>query len=295
MNQERQFEKYLQGQSDLSQAYQEAPAVKLPEHLDAAILAEAHRAVDARPGGKNRRHWYMPLSLVATLFVMVMAGLMLPDMLKEADMTRQLQQAAPAASVPAQQADAVATGKLAEVVRTDSRIQSRDEARPAASAQPEYKEKSAQVQNVYRQSGAAMPVEAPAPVAALSSEPAQPELMPAPVPLADKPALASRRKSEEPVKQELLLEKGMLADTEIRSDKAARRSMAAPAAPMAKGYENQQSGMGTSDERVLPAEEWIKRIRKLVQENKMEEARKELAEFRKKYPDYVLPKDLKIP
>lgn len=84
---DKEFEIYLQGKSELSQQYADIPEVKLPDHLDAAILAEAHRAVGSRPGSIRKHSWTMPLSLVATLFVVVMAGLILPDMLK--DMRRQ--------------------------------------------------------------------------------------------------------------------------------------------------------------------------------------------------------------
>ena len=84
MSQDREFETYLQGKTDLSQLYADLPQVELPDHLDAAILAEAHRAVKSRPAAKPRRRWSIPLSMVASLFVVVMIGLQLPYMLKDA-------------------------------------------------------------------------------------------------------------------------------------------------------------------------------------------------------------------
>lgn len=41
-------------------------------------------------------------------------------------------------------------------------------------------------------------------------------------------------------------------------------------------------------------EQWLARIRKLKQQGKLDEARKELAAFKKRYPAYPLPKDMEI-
>jgi hypothetical protein len=38
---------------------------------------------------------------------------------------------------------------------------------------------------------------------------------------------------------------------------------------------------------------WIEDIRKLLKEGKSEEAGAEIARFKKRYPDYVLPEDLR--
>lgn len=76
MSQDKDLENYLHGKSDLSQVYADLPEVKLPDHLDQAILAEAHRAVRSRPGG--RRSWLIPTSIAASLFVAVILGLQLP-------------------------------------------------------------------------------------------------------------------------------------------------------------------------------------------------------------------------
>ena len=92
MSQDREFEKYLEGKTDLSKLYAELPPVDFPKHLDAAILAEAHRAVSARPGAKPKRRWTIPLGMVATLFLAVMIALQLPAMLKDVEQTQQLKE-----------------------------------------------------------------------------------------------------------------------------------------------------------------------------------------------------------
>ncbi len=43
----------------------------------------------------------------------------------------------------------------------------------------------------------------------------------------------------------------------------------------------------------LRPQDWLARIRQLKQQGKLDEARKELAAFRKHYPDYAVPADLK--
>ena len=62
----------------------------------------------------------------------------------------------------------------------------------------------------------------------------------------------------------------------------AARSMAAPAAKRAE-----------LDER--SPEQWLADIRRLRREGRVEEAETSLAEFRKRYPKYLLPDDLKQP
>ena len=43
----------------------------------------------------------------------------------------------------------------------------------------------------------------------------------------------------------------------------------------------------------LPPEKWLERIEELRRQGRLEEARAGLAEFRKRYPDYVLPPALR--
>lgn len=109
---------------EVSRLYAEAAQLEPPGHLDAAILAEARRAVSARPAAMPKRRWAVPLGLVASVLVMVMVGLQLPYMLEEpatmqapqaAGIASQMEEAAPAppatamapAPVPAAKAKAM--------------------------------------------------------------------------------------------------------------------------------------------------------------------------------------------
>lgn len=40
-------------------------------------------------------------------------------------------------------------------------------------------------------------------------------------------------------------------------------------------------------------DEWLRRIRELVRENRVDDARESLREFRRRHPGHVLPEDLK--
>ncbi len=53
------------------------------------------------------------------------------------------------------------------------------------------------------------------------------------------------------------------------------------------------SGMAQAEQKVLEPKAWIEKIRKLIEEKKPDEAKKELEDFRKRYPDHKLPDDLK--
>lgn len=53
------------------------------------------------------------------------------------------------------------------------------------------------------------------------------------------------------------------------------------------------SGIVQTEQKVLEPKPWIKKIRKLLEAKKLAESRKELQAFRKHYPDYRLPDDLK--
>ena len=70
--------------------------------------------------------------------------------------------------------------------------------------------------------------------------------------------------------------------------------MEAPAAAISGGLSTNalMAGPAASKPERTP-QAWIEDIRKLMKEGKSEEAGGELAEFKKRYPDYVLPEDLR--
>lgn len=75
---------YLEGGTPLSRAYREGARELPPRHLDAQILAEAHRA-DARPDKNPARgpfsggRWMVPASLAAVVVLAVSVVVLLPE------------------------------------------------------------------------------------------------------------------------------------------------------------------------------------------------------------------------
>ena len=51
--------------------------------------------------------------------------------------------------------------------------------------------------------------------------------------------------------------------------------------------------LAVSEAKERTPEKWLEDIRKLRTEGKATEVERELAEFRKRYPDYILPEDLR--
>lgn len=316
MSQDREFENYMQGKSGLSDLYADLPQDKLPSHLDAAILAEAHRAVGARPGGKPRRSWVIPLSMAASLFVVVIIGLQLPYLL-------------PGGSVPSQmrqeekhQEEKQKAAKM-EMAAAD-RI-APPSAAPAKVA-PEQKPSRAQANN---QPGA--PPAEPAPVtpaakAVTSLNAAAPQrVSPEPAPTMAKPAQAFDKKpmdamavapaapveappvvAERPVRLYEQVEPGNgAALKKERRQRSSADGNAADystqpaatagtivAAPETAGLASEPQAETKADLANLPPKEWLARIRQLKKQGKTDEAKKELAAFRKRYPDYSVPKDM---
>ncbi len=295
MNQDRELDKYLQGKSDLSKRYAELPEVELPDHLDAAILAEAHRAVGARPG-KPKRRWTIPLGMVATLFVAVMIGLQLPDMLKDADQTQQLREERMAAMMDKSAAERSTVemetrGKIRELAKAESGF-SRNEAVPKAAA-PVLAQTREPMAGESRLLGSASVVAPPVQADQLSV-PA--EQLPAPARAAKSLELKERADADsgaELAKEKKAKEKKAVGQAATATSESAGHPAPA-AATMAVPQALKIMRSTNKDESTLSPEDWLSRIKKLKQEGKLEEAGKELAAFKKRYPDFPVPKALEV-
>jgi hypothetical protein len=320
MSQDREFENYMQGKSGLSDLYADLPQDKLPSHLDAAILAEAHRAVGARPGGKPRRSWVIPLSMAASLFVAVIIGLQLPYLLPGGSVPSQMRQEEKHQEEKHQE-------EKQKAAKMEMAAADRSAPPPAAPAKvaPEQKQSRAQANN---QPG--VPPAEPAPVtlaakAVISLNAAAPQRVPPePAPTMAKPAQAFDKKpmdamavapaapveappvvAERPARlyeqaepgngaalkkerRQRSSAEGNAADYSTQPAAAAGTIVAAPeTAGLASPQAETKADMVN-----LPPKEWLARIRQLKQQGKTDEGKKELAAFRKRYPDYSVPKDL---
>ena len=329
MSQDRELDKYLDGKTGLSTLYAELPQVELPDHLDAAILAEAHRAVNARPGAKPKRRWTIPLGMVATLFVAVMVGLQLPYMLKEADQTQQLKEesmaalmdrSSPEPSSPAQdeRKNIQVTGQLLAKSKSASTrgeqapmaAEAEAPAKPNSPAFAAPKESSAITGSSYT---SVVPAAKNIPEAIVKPQPS-----PAARSLDAATVVASpplNVPSQEPARAAKQLESKERADfdtgaslSKMKKDSGhagsnlsdALEQHALPAARMPPPEPEQlkrslmQPLKEEASEATLRPEDWLLRIKKLKQEGKLEEAKNELAAFKKRYPDYSVPESFEV-
>lgn len=300
MSNDKELKNYLQGESGLSKLYHELPQVGLPDHLDAAILAEAHRAVGSHPGGKRKRRWTFPLSMVATLFVAVMIALQLPYILKDAELTQ----------APVEKRAAVAS--MAETMPEPGLEKNRAERVSAASADSSdaglSQEKKSRVVSRERQVMAAKPEvhlfaasKKPATISGLALSPvapgvhSMPEAGAKPQAASPAPVLAAKRLRESAEAERdisLLQEKQAVAQAQnFVSDSLDRRAPAAPvSAENALVKSSADEAIANKPDEAKPRpEKWLARIKRLKQQGKMEDAAKELAAFKKRYPDYPVP------
>lgn len=254
----------------LSEAYRDADHPAPSPALDAAILDAARRAVATPP----RRRWFAWAAPLATTAVLVLGLSLLFNLQREAPET--LREAAPpppqAASEAAPPAPSAATADSAKksaptaqakapvpVDRPSVAKPGTGESAPIPATAAAARESASQ--EAYAHAGATPePRPFPAEVAAV----------PQPAPASAPPAAAKAS-----------------ADLAERREAAAAPARAAPAA---------SPGMARL-KAVSPAvegpEPWLERIRQLVKEGRPEEARKSLEEWRRRYPEWAVPEDLK--
>jgi resuscitation-promoting factor RpfA len=323
MSQDREFEKYLEGKSVVSQLYAEVPQVELPKHLDAAILAEAHRAVNSRPGAKPKRRWAIPLGMVATLFVAVMIGLQLPYILQDAASPRQYKEEKIAAMM-----DTGIAERSAVTAEERKKVQEPNRVMPNAKSDLKRGEPVPLAAEAEAPAKLIMPVrKAPnepagiaestiAPVAgaaqpaaksmgimqrfpvAESSQLGGTAVVASPAVVAPAPAAAAKRfglnESGDIAKGSVLSKekKTSVQTTDKQNDSFEQHAPAAAGLASPQPARSDGALKDEVSEKELTPEEWLIRIKMLKRQGNVEEVKKELAAFKKRYPEFVVPKDL---
>jgi len=286
----------------IDSAWRAASREEPPPALDAAIGAAARRAVDAAPGPRRNKHWWYPLAAAATVAVLAVsiAQLTPPEQVAPtivADMAvapREAQQdverrsaaveekpaappvalaTPPPAQVPAKPAPGVAAGTLlSERARVAAPTEMKKQALQAKrESSPQDKLASAAPETASANTAASAP--ASAPVVAPRSEP---------FPAA--PAADSRRdvyQEERPA---------------TVNAPAGAATAQAPQSRIAAAKVARTDEVKAKDASARSVEEWIKRIRDLKNDGRLDEAAKELAAFRAAYgerADALLPADLR--
>ncbi len=275
---------------ELCHIYRDAEGPRPPQRVDDNILAASQRVASTvrRPAGFGfSRRWGTPVALAATVLVTFTLALMVFERQSGLDA---IAPKAPGAVRPAKVSPAEAT-----------------RASPAEPKRVEAAGKSPPVEIQHAAPAAAI-AQTAAPLdrakqrtveTALSGErraTGQPARVPA-IP----PGVEILRKSEET--------KPLPDAQRVFEAQQPIRPARAPAAAPALGANALQESAATlqgagavggltsrvtvSEAKERTPEKWLEDIRKLKTEGKTSEAERELAEFKKRYPDYILPEDLR--
>ncbi len=276
---------------ELSRIYRDAEAPVPPQRVDDNILAASRRVAGAKPrsGRSGFAHrWGAPVAIAATVVVTSTLTLMVLERQSDVDAT------APAA----QRADQPSKSKSAEskpaarapatpVAQAEAR-RDREEPRPSEGAARNVRPGTEQpgfAANVPRAPETSRSEEArPAPAAAAPSG----SLYSGERAGADQQAPSpDAQRAPEVLRQPLRAPPAALtgdANTLRESASTLQRAgvIGAPAGRAA-----------VSEAKERTPEKWLEDIRKLKTQGKMAEAERELAEFKKRHPDYRLPDDLR--
>ncbi len=257
---DQELEDYLQGKSALSGVYKASPSEEPPAKLDAAILAEAHKAVKQRPRATYSSfasNWVVPVSLAAVLLISV--GLV-TFMSGEFGVPKP----ASVATEPMMDAKPDSPGRMEREIRLGVEA--------GAARQEGLGVDDLSSQAVPLESKA---VERPAPV--LQAPNAKRRLKKESTPRKTG-VLRSDMAEEAPAAATPIMEQDRMR-TQDKADGRARTPMAAPAAGFA------------AEPKDLSPEEWLKHIAELKKQGRHKEAEESLKEFKKRYPDYPYPED----
>ncbi len=250
--------------SEVSERYRPAAEDEPPARLDAVVLAAARREVE-QP--RQRRNWQVPASIAAVLVVGVSLVLLVRD--NEPPLPSLDRPAADEAKL-AKSAPPQLAMKTQPKVRED--FHREDRPSRERSARPDREPVAPRDEVTLKQESVLQEKES-----AATGVPAQP----APAPAA--PAVAGLAK---PAEEE---QSRITASSEVAPDKKVKA--AADAAPESRAS---AQTLRKKDGAVLPVQpqQWLRRIDVLLQDGKEVEAREQMVDFRKQFPDYPLSQRL---
>jgi hypothetical protein len=255
---ERDFESFLSDDdSRLAGLYRKLPQAEPDARLDAAVQAMARRATAAMPTATRtpaRTRWLPALSAAAIVAFAAGIAVQLGPRLWQRPESRP--EAEPTVAPPTPPPAAPQQGATA----TDALQES---GAPAAMAPRDVPALPAEMKKVENAASQPAPHAFPAPARTMQ------ETAPPPPAAEAKPAMPAA---------------AMAAP--VRAKQADTESAGAPAAALAAPAAQDRNAS-------LYPEHWLANIRRMLHDNRREEALRSLAEFRKRYPDYRLPNDLR--
>ena len=265
----------------LSRAYGTAKREEPPPAIDDAIRAAARRAVRAGPQARRRSWlttWATPVATAAMLVLTVSIGLVAyrerPDLATTE--TRNEMPARTEAFAPATPAaKSAAPRPFSDVAPETDKLRVQP---PAAAREDAPRGSIAPMKE--RAEFAPAPATAPAQAPAAVTAPA-----PAAAPVARDSAVLEKRTLAAPAAEAPM---APAAAGRLESQSSERAAGAA-----ASGMNLQRAKKEMADSAGRTPEAWLKEIAELRRDGKAKEALEELEKFRKRFPDYVLPPELK--
>lgn len=307
---DRELEDFLHGRSRIGAVYREASKQdSAPPELDAVILSMAREAV-ATPS-RRRPRWIQPMALAATLALSL--GVLLNlwrdpatrEQIAPSVDSRLEEPAAPSSDEAAPAAPAYeAKQKREPPVAADAAAPMPESAAPPPALKKEQTDLGRNAAPKAFGSLEAKPAPAAPPPPPAASEPAKSANEPlsqeersAPEPLQDRAAELEPRRAEPesgmaagavaPQMQRKALPQEQVPESDQRAPRSAPSAPAAAAAPAARD----DAAADHVEEPTL--EQWIARIRARLAQGDEPGARRVMQDFRKAYPHYPLPDDLK--
>jgi hypothetical protein len=304
---------------ELSRIYREIEQPQPPRRVDDAILAASRRAVGAKPQPVRRmltRFWDNPVAIAATIVLTFTVTLMMleqspkEEMGKETTLSRDSARFDSERPAPAQ----APVDSLERRSEANEKAREAEPPKPAAPAPRKRASESAARRDVGGAQGPSeerpaqklgfvpdAPARADANVnrnvqpQAMQDKPAQPEAQ-APAPAALEFDQRLRRSESAPTLQ-----------APAPATRAAAPAPASPAASASGALSESAAGnfasnaigdRGITAQQLAEAkqrspEDWIKAIRALKTDGRTADVQRELAEFKRRYPDYRLPDDLR--
>ena len=272
---------------ELSRIYRDAEAPVPPQRVDDNILAASRRVAGARPRSERSefaRRWGAPVALAATVVVTTTLTLMVLERQSGLDTVTS---AVPGADQPSKsprvEQKPVARAPATPVPQAAAR-RDREEQRPnerPGTGQRGFAADVPRTPEALRKREEAKPAPAAAapPGGLYSGERAGAD-QPAPSPDAQRAAEVPRQAPRAPAAAGLTGDANTLRESALTLQRAGALS--------ASG-----GRVAGSEAKERTPEKWLEDIRKLKTQGKTAEVERELAEFKKRYPDYRLPDDLR--
>jgi len=273
----------------VSAGYRTLGEERPPEALDAAILAASRRAVGAGPrrAGFSVRRWALPVSVAAvvvlTMSLVVRMQLERPDL----ETAARIPAAPPAAEKKAAPRDA--KEEVDDLAKRNDRPQAEAKAKPLA-APPATSAPAPAAAERERQKIHAPAAPAPAaapPARAFVPEPPAPKSAPAE---AAAPSQLGAARALQPSAASDVAGARAERPSTAEAESAGR---AVPGAALEDRTRASAAQAGKKDAKNETPREWLERIARLRREGRAKEADESLAEFRKRYPDYEIPKEMR--